>query len=163
MRSSCTLPAPPNDEPKAESTAKKKRTSSLECLPVPTACRFESASNPKVCFIHKTRGRSPLPPLQTGKIGFRATHSNSASVPSRQGLAGGSSQALSPSPGCRRHQLSHLSHMPVCSQQQQFRRRVTLLAKETDALPGKSEGKHLLQQEKQCLEASTREAEAEIL
>lgn len=85
-----------------QSLQQKRRGKALQssCLSSLLADLSQPAT-PRFALFTKPEGRSPLHPLQTGKIGFRATHSKSASAPSRQGLAGVSSRALSPSPGQR--------------------------------------------------------------
>lgn len=126
MRSICTLAAPlsttqlstPNDEPKAEPTAKRGKALWSTC---PSSLHHNSLhadlSQPatlRLVLFTKQARRPPLPPLQICRIGFRATHGNSASVPGKQGPAGSSSQALSLSPGQpwlqERSSLSPFSH-----------------------------------------------------
>lgn len=109
----------PNDEPKAEPTAKRGKALRSTC---PSSLHHNSPhadlSQPatlRFALFTKQARRPPLPPLQICRIGFRATHGNSASVPSKQGPAGSSSQALSLSPGQpwlqERSTLSPFSHI----------------------------------------------------
>jgi len=64
-----------------------------------TACSFEAASNPKVCFVHKIgeeqERKPPLPPLQTLRIGFSALLATQPQCPGQPWLQGRS--AFSPS------------------------------------------------------------------
>lgn len=125
-----------NDEPKAETTAKRKALACPHCLQIwvsqqPPGLLYSPNRQEDLSSLSRFTGQASelLPAIQpqcpAGRGQLKVPDKHSASS---QG-----------SPGWRKDQLSHLSHTPVCSQQQQFRR-VAALAKKTDTPPAKAGG-----------------------
>lgn len=155
MRSSCTLLAPlsttqlstPNDVPEAKSTARRGKWKALQstCHPhcITIHCLQIWVSQQPQGLLYSQNWRGDLPSLLSKLVGqaselFQATWPQ---CPAGRGwLEAPAKHSAHPqgSPDCRRDQLSHLSHRPVCSEQQQLRRIVMTLAKETDDLPAKT-------------------------
>lgn len=107
MRCSCTLWASPRH---TQRWARGWDYSQEKLLHVLTACRAESASNLRVCFIHRTgKETSPLPPNSQDRL---QSYSQQLSLSAEQaGPAQGSRAALAEG-----KISSHLSHTSVCSQ-----------------------------------------------
>lgn len=130
MRCSCTLWASPRH---TQRWARGWDYSQEKLLHVLTACRAESASNLRVCFIHRTgKETSPLPSKFTGQT------SELLSATQPQCWAGRASSRLQGSPGWREDQFSPFSHIGLLTAQQFTR--VTWLAKVTNTPSAKVEG-----------------------